>query len=309
MTELTPTTIYFNSADGKNTVSGWIYIPDMTPIAVVQISHGMCEYLARYEPFIQDLLELGFVVCGHDHIGHGASSRPEEYGYFGAKNGCQNLVEDLHTMTMMVKRAYPDLPFFLFGHSMGSFIARLYSAKYNDCLTGAIFCGTGGPDPMAAMGIVACSITSLFCGRMYRSKKLDQLAFGKFNRKIENPRTSKDWLTRKPEIVDRYLADPQCTFLFTASGYKDLSKLSFSANKKSWFRGIDPDLPILLVAGEADPVGNYGIGVKEVYQNLKTAGVRDVSLKLYPDARHELVNERNYQTVFSDLTNWLFDHI
>lgn len=301
--------IHFLSADGRRTVTGWVYAPETTPVGVVQICHGMCEYIGRYERFINDMVQQGFVVCGHDHIGHGASSDPAEYGYFGPKDGYCNLVQDLHTMTLTVKKIYPDLPFFLFGHSMGSFVSRLYLSEFSDELSGVIICGTGGPNPMSSLGIPVCRLVAKTKGKMYRSKLLDQLAFGSFNKKFTPQRTDKDWLTRDNAIVDRYLQDSKCMFLFTASGYGDLSKLSQKANSSSWYQSLDRKLPMFLISGDMDPVGAYGSGVKKVYEKLKQTGVSDVSMKLYPEARHELLNETNYDEVFSDILRWVTAHL
>ena len=300
--------IRFPSADGKRYVTGWIYIPTTKPVGILQICHGMCEYIGRYERFIKDMVQKGFVVCGHDHIGHGESSDPEDYGYFGPKDGYRNLVQDLHAMTGIVKKEHPGLPCFLFGHSMGSFVSRLYLSEYAYELSGVIICGTGGPNPLSTLGIPVCGLVAGIRGEKHRSKMLDHMAFGSFNKKFQQ-RTDKDWLTRDEEIVDRYRKDDKCMFLFTASGYKELSKLSKKANHPEWYRSLDKNLPMLLISGDMDPVGDYGSGVKKVYENLKKTGISDVSMKLYPDARHELLNEINYDEVFTDILTWITKHL
>ncbi len=297
--------ITFLSADGISHVAGWIYTPEGRPRGVIQISHGMCEYFQRYHRFIADMVGEGFVVCGNDHIGHGDSSGPENYGYFGEKKGTRFLVEDLYQMTRLVKKAYPSLPYFLFGHSMGSFIVRLYLARYGSKLDGAIICGTGGSNPMAPLGVAVASCTAWFRGGHYRSDILDWMFFGSFNKKCTPQRTDKDWLTRDEAVVDRYLQDPRCSFRFTACGYRDLSRLSILANRRSWFRSLPKSLPILLISGDKDPVGRYGKGVEQIYRRLKKAGMEDVSIHLYPDARHELFNERNYDVVYKDVRLWI----
>lgn len=301
--------IRFSSADGKRDVTGWIYPPATEKaVGILQICHGMCEYIGRYERFISDMVQEGFVVCGHDHIGHGESSEPEDYGYFGPKDGYRNLVQDLHTMTGIVKDEFPELPLFLFGHSMGSFVSRLYLSKYTDELSGVIICGTGGPNPLYNLGIPACGLVAAICGEKHRSKMLDRMAFGSFNKKFQQ-RTDKDWLTRDDEIVDRYRKDEKCMFLFTVSGYKELLKLSKKANQSKWYESLDRNLPMLLISGDMDPVGNYGTGVKKVYEKLQYTGISDVSMKLYPGARHELLNEINYDEVFDDILHWITAHL
>ncbi len=301
--------VHFLSADGSSRVTGWIYRPEGQPRGVVQICHGMCEYIGRYQRFIEDLTKQGFVVAGHDHIGHGESSAPENYGYFGRKDGYRNLVADLHKMTKLVKKEYPGVPYFLFGHSMGSFVSRLYLSKYSAELDGVILCGTGGPNPMAKIGAGICGCVAGIKGPFHRSSTLDKIAFGSFNKKFAPQRTDKDWLTRENAIVDKYLQDSKCMFLFTACGYRDLSKMSALANSAAWYRSLDKKLPVFLIAGDMDPVGSYGKGVQKVFCKLQTTGVKDVSMKLYPDARHELLNETNYSEVFSDILGWITRHL
>lgn len=297
--------ISFLSADGSSTISGQIYIPKSEPKGIIQICHGMCEYIGRYHRFMEDMANDGFIVAGHDHLGHGDSSSKENYGYFGAKDGYKNLVEDLHQMTTLVKQEFGPLPYFLFGHSMGSFITRLYLSKFSYELNGVIICGTGGPNPMSKMGTVIANMVGRIKGPFYRSSMLDHMAFGSFNKKFSPCRTSKDWLTRDEKIVDKYLSDPKCMFLFTANGFRDLTTLSSLANDSAWYESLDPDLPMLLISGDMDPVGNYGKGVESVFQHLQKAGIKNVSMHLYHDARHELLNETNYQEVFSDLSQWI----
>ncbi len=305
MENYTIESISFPSCDKVNTVSGQIYIPKTTPVGIIQISHGMCEYVGRYHRFMADMANKGYVVAGHDHIGHGDSSPVERYGYFGEKDGYKNLVEDLHQMTVLLKKRFPSLPCILFGHSMGSFITRVYLSSYSHELAGVIICGTGGPNPMAKMGRMIAGIVRSAKGSMHRSPTLDRMVFGSFNKKFTPSRTSKDWLTRNEKIVDIYLKDPKCMFLFTTAGFQDLTALSTIANSADWYQSLDPDLPMLLISGDMDPVGNYGKGVTKVYQNLKAAGIRNVSMELYPGARHELLNEINYEEVRSDITLWI----
>ncbi len=301
--------ISFLSSDGVSTISGQIYIPKAEPKGIIQICHGMCEYIGRYHRFMEDMANDGFIVAGHDHLGHGDSSSEENYGYFGEKDGYKNLVEDLHQMTVLVKQEFGPLPYFLFGHSMGSFITRLYITQFAYELNGVIICGTGGPNPMSKLGITVSNMVSHVKGSFYRSSMLDHMAFGSFNKKFAPCRTSKDWLTRDEKIVDKYLQDPKCMFLFTAVGFRDLTTLSTLANGASWYESLNPDLPMLLISGDMDPVGNYGKGVKEVFARLQKTGIKDVSMHLYPGARHELLNETNYQEVYSDISHWLGKHL
>ena len=309
MADYTVSNVRFTSSDGKSRVHGWVYAPNTEPIAMLQIAHGMCEYIGRYHWFMETLCKQGFVVFGNDHIGHGESSEPENYGYFGEKNGYRHLVSDLQRMNTIVKEKYPQLPLFLFGHSMGSFVARLYASRYADDLRGAIFCGTGGPNPLAKGGIAAASLCIKLKGSMWRSPQLSNLAFGSYNNKYDPQRTTHDWLTRDEAIIDKYLNDPKCRFLFTAAGLRDLFTMLAESNSKQWFRTLDKDLPVLLISGDMDPVGDYGKGIEKVFTSLKDSGAQDVSMILYPQARHELLNEINKEEVFADIHHWLMKHL
>ncbi len=297
--------VTFLSSDKTSTLSGIIYVPKEPPKGILQISHGMCEYIGRYHRFMADMANEGFIVCGHDHLGHGDSSSAEEYGYFAEKDGYRNLVEDLYRMTQLVKDKYGPLPYFLLGHSMGSFITRLYIRQYPDALDGVIICGTGGPNPMAKTGTALAKFMGSVKGSHHRSPMLDKMAFGSFNKKFTPCRTSKDWLTRDEKVVDKYLKDPKCMFTFTTYGFRDLTTMSALANSPWWYEGLNKSLPMLLISGSMDPVGNYGKGVETVFKKLRQTGVKDVSLHLYPDARHELLNEINYEEVFGDINTWL----
>ena len=300
--------INYPSINGIDTIVATIYVPNDMPKGIIQISHGMCEYIGRYAKFMEYMANNGYIIAGNDHLGHGLSSKREDYGFFGSNNGYLNFIEDLHSLTKILKAEYGnELNYYLFGHSMGSFIARLYLSKYQAELSGAIICGTGGPNPMAYLGIIASMLSKQFKGERYRSQLLDKMAFGSLNKNIQDLRTDKDWLTRDEAIVDKYLQDPKCMFTFTAAGFKDLMRLSTKANNRHWFKSIDKQLPIYLIAGDDDPVGNYGKGVTKVYNQLLKNKVSDVELKLYPKARHEILNEINNSEVFQDILKWLND--
>lgn len=298
--------IWFRSSNKINQVYATLYIPLGEPIGVVQIVHGMCERISRYDRFMEFLAREGFIVCGHDHIGHGASAGSKDLlGYFGKENGYKYLVSDVHRLTTIMKKHYSHLPYFLFGHSMGSFVSRLYLSKYSYELDGVILCGTGGSNPLVPVGIAACNAIIAAKGPLYRSAALDKLIFGQYNRRFAPVRTTHDWLTRDEAIVDQYLRDPYCTFLFTASGYRDLLYLSQLSNSAQWYRTLDHDLPVFLISGDMDPVGNYGEAVEELYAKMKHIGVRDVTPRLYAGARHELLNETNYLEVQEEIRAWI----
>lgn len=298
--------ISFKSADGKTEIAAYIYTDEeRAPQAVVQLSHGMCEYIGRYEDFISHLCAQGYVVCGNDHLGHGASGDHGTLGYFADQDGAQLVLEDLHSMNRIVHEQFPGLPVILFGHSMGSFFARWYAARWPETIDGLVICGTGGPNPLGGIGLVLTALLSRLRGPKYRSQLINKLAFGTYLKQIENPRTPYDWITRDEEIVQNYAADPHCTFIFTVSAFHDLMTALATVSSKKWAAALPKTLPVLMISGDMDPVGNYGKGVRTVHGWLRDAGIQDLELILYPGARHEVVNETCRQKVYDDLTHWL----
>ena len=273
-------------------------------IGIFQIVHGMAEYSVRYEKFANFLCTKGFAVFINDHIGHGKSvNSDDELGYFGEKDGYLGFVNDARVLTEMAMHEYPDKPVIFFGHSMGSFVARKYTQEFGDRIAGAIYCGTSGANPATGIAVKLADIIAARYGSMHRSEFINKLAFGSYNKKINPPRTPFDWLSVNTENVDKYIADPYCGFLFTAKGYKDLFMLLNSVSKKDWFKSIPYSLPIYITSGAMDPVGEYGKGVKQVYDDLKKTGHTDVTLKIYDGLRHEILNEEKIE-VFEDIANW-----
>ncbi len=283
------------------------YVPERGEIkAVIQVAHGMAEHLERYGRFAAALCERGYALYINDHIGHGKSiSDKDELGYFGEKDGWKNFVEDCHQLTEIIKKENPSVPVIFFGHSMGSFVARAYSTKYADEIAGAVYCGTAGPNPAAGAGILLTNIIAKFKGTHYRSKLIDKVGFGTYNNKFEG-RTAFDWLSRDNEEVDKYIADDLCGYLFTAYGYRDLFSLLSYVSSAEWFSGLSKDLPVLIISGAMDPVGEYSKGIEKVYKSLCDAGKDNVSRILYPDARHEILNEKAcFDDVCADVTGWI----
>lgn len=272
---------------------------------VVQICHGMAEHGERYQTLAYYLAYHGYAVFIHDHAGHGKSvENDDELGFFGKKNGWKSLIRDTRILTLKAAEKYPGRPVFLLGHSMGSFVARAYVAQFSD-LSGAVFSGTSGENPGAAAGIALAGLVEKFKGDHYRSPLIDHIAFGAYNKKYENPRTNFDWLSRDTAEVDKYIADPYCGFLFTATGYKDMFTILQYVSGKNWYRAVPKELPILLLSGSMDPVGSYGKGVRQVKSDLLKTGHEDVTLKLYDEGRHEMFNEINNKEVMKDLLSWL----
>lgn len=300
----------FQSNNFKNKITYYVYIPKTKPIAIVQISHGMCEYIERYEPFIEFLTEKSFIVCGNDHLGHGASVESKDgFGYFAESDGWKCLYEDVFKLTSIMKGEYPDLKYFLFGHSMGSFVLRAYLTKYANFLNGAIICGTSNGNPMLDMGIFLAKLIKTFKGEKYRSKLIKSMSFANYNSRYENKRTDYDWLTSDEKIVDAAIEDEKFMFTFTVSAYIDMFKLLKFISSRDWANMIDKNIPILLIAGDMDPVGEYGGGVKKVYEKLKNANIKDVNVKIYKNARHEILNEIIKEEVYDDILQWISNKV
>lgn len=273
--------------------------------AIFQISHGMAEHNERYTEFAQYLCAQGFAVYIDDHVGHGRSvASKADYGYFGERDGWLGFVNDSKLLSDIARDAHPGKPLIFFGHSMGSFIARSYAEKYGADLTGAIFCGTSGANPAAGMGILLTKLIARSRGSRHKSDLIDKVGFGAYTKRIENPKTPFDWLTRDKAIVNAYMEDEACGFKFTAVGYRDMFQLLQSVSQKSWYENLRKDLPIFLIAGEEDPVGSYGKGILQVENDLKESGHTKVTCKLYPEDRHEILNELDKETVYQDIAQW-----
>lgn len=300
--------IRFLSADGKTEAAAFFYTPTAVPIkGVVQLSHGMCEYICRYEPMIDVLAEAGYAVCGNDHLGHGETS-PEHLGFIAKKQGYAFVLEDLRTMNRLGHEKYAGLPYFLLGHSMGSFYARWFAEKYPELLDGLIVSGTGGPSPIMPFGKLLASVLAGIRGAEYISGVMVRASMGSYCKKIENATSGNAWLSRDSAVWEAYAADEKCNFSFTVSAYRDMLTAYIHVNRKLWAEGLRKNLPVYIYSGSDDPVGNYGKGVMKVYTMLKKAGVKDVCCKLYPGGRHEMHNETNKEQVFEDLLQWLEGH-
>lgn len=304
----------YQSADHRSNITCFQYIPqgvdkEHPPKAVVQVIHGMCEYVERYEHFAEFLAEQNIVMCGEDHLGHGRTAASEyELGYFGEKGGHMLLAKDAYRLTEKMKAQYPGVPYFYFGHSMGSFVLRDLLSRFKPSVTGAIICGTaGGGQPFGVAKLLIMLIRAVR-GSRYRSKFINQLMFGSYNRRIENPTSVHAWVSSDEKLVEVYDADPKCNFIFTIAAMEDLVSLLARVSEKNWAGLVPKEIPLYLVAGEQDPVGDYGKGVTQVYERLKAAGVQDVSLQLYPNDRHELLNELDKDSVMNDLLVWMQAH-
>ncbi len=294
----------YKSADGRSSIHYECYAPEGEPKVILQIIHGMCDYFGRYAHVAEYLNGYGVLVCGEDHIGHGYSASGDDWGYMGKENGWENMVEDIHQLRTMVQQQYPGVPYVMMGHSMGSFLIRAYLAKHAEGLAEAVIMGTSGKNPAAAAGLTMTKLIRKLKGDRHRSKLLTGIAFGANNKKIQNAKTPDDWISRDDEVIKKYMQDPRDTFIFTTSGYQELMEVLIYINSDEWYRSIAKDLPIWVVAGEEDPVGEYGKGPKEVADGLAAQGCK-VTLKLYPGMRHELHNEIGKEAFLEDLRDFV----
>lgn len=304
---------YFDSRDGKSRIHAVRYRPeDAGQIrCVLQVVHGMAEYVERYEEFAAYLVERGFVVTGDDHLGHGKSvGQGGKQGYFCEQDPATVLVRDVHRLKKLTEELYPGVPYVLMGHSMGSFITRNYLCRYGTGISGAVIMGTGmQPKAVLDMARLVAGIQRLFCGSGHVSRLLDRLAFGGYGRGITDRRTAFDWLSRDRERVDRYIADPMCGFTFTVNGFGALFELVLRLYSPENLAAVPRELPVFMVSGDADPVGDYGKGVRRAYDSLVAAGLTDIRLKLYPGGRHELLNETNRSQVMQDICRWVEENV
>ena len=298
---------YYTSKDKITKIHAIEWIPEGEPKGILQICHGMCEYIERYNEYASYMAEKGFYVVGNDHLGHGESVHDEEsHGFFNEKLGNLYLMGDIHTLRKKVSSKFPGLPYFILGHSMGSFLTRQYISLEGDGLSGAIIMGTGNQaNSVVNFGMKLCKRGAERVGWTYRSKFINAIAFGGYNKKIKKPDSYTDWLSNDKEIVEKYNTDPWCTFVFTLNAFYNMFLSIGDAQNPDTIKHIPKTLPIHIVSGDQDPVGNYGKSVKEVYEAYVNAGIEDVSIKLYPEYRHEILNEINRQEVFDDLYNWI----
>ncbi len=300
---------HFHSKDGKHKLHGVRYTPEegQEVRCVLQIVHGMAEYVERYEEFAGFLTGKGFVVTGEDHLGHGKSvGKKGKQGYFCRQDPATALVENVHQLRELTQKRYKNVPYVLMGHSMGSFITRNYMFRHGKGLAGVVIMGTGMEPLMtvkAAQAVTA--VQKLFFGDRHVSRLIDRLAFGAYNKRIEHPRTVFEWLSRDIGRVDQYIADPQCGFVFTVNGFETLFELISRLYRRENLAHIPKELPVYMVSGTADPVGGYGAGVQRAYRSLKKAGMRHVEMKLYRGGRHELLNETNREEVMRDIYQWI----
>lgn len=292
--------LHFPSHTGVADIHAKLWIPEGTPVAILQVAHGMAEHIERYHDFASFLAEQGILVAANDHAGHGKSVGEDKlHGYFGAENGWSNLVADIAMLRSMVSGRYPGIPYVMMGHSMGSFLMRTYASRQGAGNAAFIFSGTGGKNPAVSAGKLVAKLEKRRNGAKQPSTMLQNMSFGSFNKAFAPNRTNSDWLSRDGAQVDAYEADPLSGFVFTAEAMSDLFEGLTEISSEAWAAKV-PDVPILMFSGDKDPVGANGEGVRQVAGWLEATGHR-VTLKLYPEGRHEMLNEINRQEVYEDV--------
>lgn len=297
----------FDSRDGKTKIHAVRWTPDGEVKGVLQIIHGMAEYIGRYENVAEWFTRKGFVVTGEDHMGHGGSVKDgDTFGYFCKQDPATVVVRDAHRLKKLTQEKYPGKPYYILGHSMGSFILRNYMFKYGSGIDGAIVCGTGSqPALVVKFGLFLASFQSLFLGDKHVAKMINSIAFG--DPKKVKPGEVNDWLCTDHEVVVKYDADPWCGFTFTLNGFKTLFTLLDRLNKSKNISDVPKDLPIFIISGSEDTVGNCGVGVKKVFEEYKKHGIKDVSMVLYEGMKHEILNEPIREQVYADVENFILE--
>lgn len=300
----------FKAGDGTDIfVYNWLPDADVKVKGIVQIAHGMAETAARYESFAEVLTRNGYIVCINDHRGHGKTAGAiENVGYLAEEDGFDWLVKDLYQLSGIIKKENPELPLFLFGHSMGSFAAQRYIMLYGNELKGVILSGSNGEQGiMLDIGAFLAKKEIKKNGRKAKSNKLDEMSFGSFNNAFKPNRTEFDWLSRDNDEVDKYINDPFCGTVFTCGFFYDFFIGLKAIESKNNLRLVPKELPIFIFSGDKDPVGKFGKGVIRLFNRYKKYGVKDVTYKLYKGGRHEMLNEINKDEVMKDVVDWLND--
>lgn len=294
----------FLSPDKETEIVYYVYTPDATPKAVLQILHGMCEHMDRYAHFAEYLCGKGIVVCGFDMRGHGRTARVgDDFGYFGPKKGYDYFSKDTEALRLIMREKYKRLPYIMFGHGMGSLVLRDYIVDHGTDIDGAVIAGTVGGSYPLRKGIIKTELIARFKGEKSRLESLKDEIMKNFG--LDLPENAEGaWLSRDMSVGAENAKDEMCSFIFTTRGYNDLLRLYDNVSYPEWAEDVPKSLPIFIISGSDDPIGGKGEGVKRVYTALDDAEVNNLTLKLYEGARHELVNETNKEEIFDDIHTW-----
>lgn len=302
----------FPSSDGIHQCYACKWLPDEgAPRAVVQLVHGVSEYVGRYDHFARFLADRGYAVCGEDHLGHGNTAKQDsKFGWFAKQDGWTLVTADVRALRQLMGAEYPGVPYIMMGHSMGSFLTRTYLCRYPSTVDGAILSGTGqeGAALVAAGKAIASAIAAVK-GSDVVSPLVNSLSLGAYNKQFAPNRTTADWISRDEGVVDAYLKDPFCSAVPTVGLYRDmLGGLQYISSRRALSQ-MDPNTPVYIFSGDRDPVGSNGAGVKKVYGYFERQGTKDLSMKLYAGGRHEMLNEINKEEVYADVLAWLDGHV
>ncbi|MCR4695342.1 MAG: lysophospholipase [Pseudobutyrivibrio sp.] len=306
----------FDSADGISKIHGRKWIPQGEPIAVIQLVHGMVEYIERYDEFACFLADQGFLVVGHDHIGHGHSvSDDSQLGVMRGKHPSDFMVEDILTNYKLTVAETKDLPYFILGHSMGSYMLRkalAVKAGEFSRLSGAIIVGTGQESAITCrFGLAVIGLVSTFRGKNYRSKLIREMTYSTPYKQFDcyGKDYSRSWLSKNIQNIEKYYQDKYCTYTFTANAYKGLVETTLYDSSLDCLSKTKKDIPYLIASGGQDPVGNLGKGPEIVATAYRRAGIKDVTLQIYKGDRHEILNEVDREQVYQDILKWMKDHM
>lgn len=299
----------FLSYDGCSQIHTIEWSPEIEARAILQITHGMKEYIDRYDDFAKYLNQFGIYVVGQDHLGHGQSANEKRYGFFHESQGNECLMNDMRSLHLITEAKYPRLPYFILGHSMGSFLVRQYIGHYGRYLDGAIIMGTAQqPKQLIALAKNILALGIQLKGPYYTNHSLDVILTRFFNHHFQPVTTFADWISKDEAEVRKYVENPWCTFDFTFSAYYEMLKSMQKMNEPRILHSIPKSLPIFLISGEDDPVGNFGKGVYQVYERYQQLGLSDVTIRLYPTDRHEILHETDRLVVYEDIYQWLEKH-
>lgn len=280
------------------------WVPEGKIKGIIQLVHGMAEHIDRYHEVGNALAGAGYLTVGHTYLGHGGKAKI--HGYFGDNEGWQYLIDDVDGLRKQITAEYPDLPYVVLGHSMGSFIVRCYLTQYGEGLAASVLSGTGYYSRLlVTAGLAVANLVCLSGGKRKPSPLINQIGFATANKPFEPARTPFDWLCRSEEKVDEYIADPNCGFLFTGAGYREMFRGLKRLTHTEDLTRVPAELPVLFISGGNDPIGDMGKGVRKVAEDFEKAGMKNITVKLYPGARHEMFNETNREEAYADLIAWL----
>lgn len=298
------TELKFLSHNGREMITGYHFAPSTEVTHVVQMIHGMAEHMMRYSDFAQFLNENGVAVLGHDHMAHGNSCF-STLGGFKDRKQADSMVVDAHRMTKQIKKLYPNAKITVFCHGMGSLVGRIMAARYPNSIDGLIICGTSAQNPLAPIGKLLALVMKATRGGDFRSKLIDTMSFGSFNKRFKNVKTPCDWLSSDQKEVAKYMDDPLCGFLFSVNGSCALCDLVMTSNQQKTFFATRNTLPIFIISGEKDATSHFGAGAKTVYRNYQEADSKDIQIKLYHGVRHEILLDQSRELVMDDVLKFV----